>query len=282
MDNGPPPSVLQNCRAGTGPFPTYIPPWTKLDLLSALHIFIPAEGMTPVHTYILPSPKVDPDISVLALPTPQPIPLVTMLWLRQLRTTAANLANTVPHPKWTATPLRTGLIARKCRMTTMWDDDGARVLITFLQLENCQVTPNIVTLRPDRSKYHAIQIGASDHLSRTTTAQMKDYIPVNGCFLDSIGMGFQGVMKRWNFRVLFPLIGPSKGVDRKENSWSTRWRGAVPGADDIARVLVRDAKKRLVKLAKAQHRAVGIDSLTYFSPSSFHASFFHSHGGVLL
>ncbi|KAI6109539.1 translation protein [Pisolithus sp. B1] len=226
---------------------------------------------------------------------------------RQLNTTAANLANTVPHSKWTASSLRTGLIARKRGMTAMWDDNGARVPITVLQLENCQVTANIVTLRPDRSEYHAVQIGAFDRPSRTTTAQMKGHfrrarvppkyivrefpvtpdahIPVGttlsavhfvpGQYVDvtanSIGKGFQGVMKRWNFRGLRASHGVSishrsAGATGAHQDPGRVWpgkkmadlifvKGAVPGADD-AHVLVRDAKKRLVTLAKT-HQAVG-------------------------
>lgn len=256
-------------------------------------------------------------------------PHLLMQQCRLMRTTAANLANTVPQPKWTANSLRTGLIARKRGMTAMWDDSGARVPVTVLQLENCQITANIVTLRSDRSEYHAVQIGASDRPSRTTTAQMKGHfrkasvppkyivrefpvtpdahVPVGttlsamhfvpGQYVDvtakSIGKGFQGVMKRWNFRGLRASHGVSvshrsAGATGAHQDPGRLWpgrkmagrlggkritaqnltvmrvdtdldlvfvKGAVPGADN-AHVLVRDAKKKLVTLAKA-HQAVG-------------------------
>ena len=42
----------------------------------------------------------------------------------------------------------------------------------WLQLENCQVTANIQTVRPDQTEYHAVQVAASDRPHKTTTAQM--------------------------------------------------------------------------------------------------------------
>jgi large subunit ribosomal protein L3 len=40
------------------------------------------------------------------------------------------------------------------------------------QLENCQVTANITTIRKDNSEYHAVQVAASDRPAKTTTKQM--------------------------------------------------------------------------------------------------------------
>lgn len=70
----------------------------------------------------------------------------------------------------------------------MWDEHGARLPVTVLQvrncplviifvvnskqLENCQVTANITTLRKDNSEYHAVQVAASDRPLKTTTRQM--------------------------------------------------------------------------------------------------------------
>lgn len=47
--------------------------------------------------------------------------------------------------------------------------------LSVLQLENCQVTANVVYKRPDQTEYHAVQLGASDRPSRTTTHQMKGH-----------------------------------------------------------------------------------------------------------
>ena len=47
--------------------------------------------------------------------------------------------------------------------------------VILLQLENCQVTANIETVRPDKTEYHAVQVAASDRPHKTTTAQMRGH-----------------------------------------------------------------------------------------------------------
>ncbi|KAF8506175.1 translation protein [Hysterangium stoloniferum] len=225
--------------------------------------------------------------------------------------------------KWTPDSIRTGVIARKRGMTTFWDDHGAFYPVTILQLENCQVTANIKTVRKDESVYHAVQVAASDRPWKTTTHQMRGHfskagvpakfvvkefpvtedahIPIGttlsaahfvpGQYVDvvanSIGKGFAGVMKRWNFHGQHESHGTSRShrsagstgqhqdpgrvwpgkkmagrlggerttqqnlyVARIDNKLNLIYvRGCVPGIDD-AHVLVRDAKKRLRQLAK--------------------------------
>ncbi|KAJ3869928.1 translation protein [Lentinula novae-zelandiae] len=221
-----------------------------------------------------------------------------------------------PPTKWTPDSIRTGLIARKRGMTALWNDQGARLPVTVLQLENCQVTANIVTTRQDKSEYHAVQVAASDKPLKRTTRQMQGHfrkakvnpkrivkefpitsdahVPIGttfsaihfvpGQYVDviakSIGKGFQGGMKRWNFKGLRASHGvsvshrsagatgahqdpgriwPGKkmaarmggqrittqnlAVVRVDTSLNLIYlRGAVPGVDD-AQVMVRDAKK---------------------------------------
>jgi len=209
-------------------------------------------------------------------------------------------------------------------MTAVWDDNGARVPVTVLQLDNCQVTANITTVRADQSEYHAVQVAASDRPEKTTTAQMighfkkagitpkrivKEFpvtpdahVPVGttlsaihfvpGQYVDvtakSLGKGFQGGMKRWNFKglrashgvsVSHRSIGSTGGHQDPGRIWPGKKmagrmggeittsqnlrvvrvdsglglifvKGCVPGVDD-AHIMVRDAKKKLLSNARA-------------------------------
>ncbi|KAF9535257.1 translation protein [Crepidotus variabilis] len=163
--------------------------------------------------------------------------------------------------KWTPNSIRTGLIARKRGMIALWNDQGVRVPVTVLQLDNCQVTANVVTVRRDKSEYHAVQVAASDKPVKTTTKQMlghfnkagvppkrivKEFavsadahIPVGtelsavhfvpGQFVDvianSIGKGFQGGMKRWGFHGL----AASHGVSVSHRSSGSTGQHQDPG-----------------------------------------------------
>ncbi|KAI0064585.1 mitochondrial 50S ribosomal protein L3 [Artomyces pyxidatus] len=241
----------------------------------------------------------------------------------------ANATATTSAVKWTPDSIRTGVIARKRGMTAMWDDQGVRFPVTVLQLEECQVTANVTTVRKDQSEYHAVQVAASDRPAKTATKQMlghfrkagvapkrivKEFpitpdahVPVGttlsavhfvpGQFVDvianSIGKGFQGTMKRWNFKGLRASHGvsvshrsagstgahqdpgriwPGKkmagrmggtritaqnlAVVRVDSALDLIFvRGCVPGVDD-AHVMVRDAKKKMVSLSRA-HQAKG-------------------------
>ncbi|TDL24835.1 translation protein [Rickenella mellea] len=249
-----------------------------------------------------------------------------------LNATESPVASAASSSKWTPHSLRTGLIARKRGMTAMWDEKfGARFPVTVLQLENCQVTANITTVRKDNTEYHAVQVAATDRSQRRTTKAMKGHferagvmpksivrefpvtadahIPVGttlsaihfvpGQYVDvvgkSLGKGFQGVMKRWNFKGLRASHGVSvshrkAGAIGAHQDPGRVWpgkkmagrmggkrrtaqnlqvvrvdstldliflRGCVPGFDD-AHLLVRDAKKKMVANAEVNY-ARGLD-----------------------
>ncbi|CAK5264617.1 unnamed protein product [Mycena citricolor] len=88
----------------------------------------------------------------------------------------AQLATPAPaspsKPKWTPNSVRTGVIARKRGMTSLWTDQGARIPVTVLQLEQCQVTANIKTMRRDHTEYHAVQVAATDRPAKTLSKSM--------------------------------------------------------------------------------------------------------------
>ena len=128
--------------------------------------------------------------------------------------------------------MRTGVVAKKVGMTRVFSETGEHVPVTVLQLEQCQV---IAHRTKDKNGYVALQLGSG--LRRTNNMSKADrgyfakanveprrklaefrvsedsVIPVGaeitadhfveGQFVDvcgiSIGKGFAGGMKRWNF-----------------------------------------------------------------------------------
>jgi len=146
-------------------------------------------------------------------------------------------------------------------MTALWTDQGARIPVTVLQLENCQVTANIRTVRRNHTEYHAVQVGATDRPLKTESVQMlghfrkagvppkrivKEFpvtpdahVPVGttlsaihfvpGQFVDivanSIGKGFAGGMKRWGFHGL----AASHGVSISHRSSGSTGQHQDPG-----------------------------------------------------
>ncbi|KAG6868233.1 hypothetical protein C0993_005933 [Termitomyces sp. T159_Od127] len=202
-----------------------------------------------------------------------PLSLAAISRARHLHTTGAakaapvagssKAAEPAEPAKWTPNSIRTGVIARKRGMGVLWNDQGVRVPVTVLQLENCQVTANVRSVRRDHSVYHAVQVAASDRPAKTATRQMLGHfrkakvppkrivrefpvtpdalVPVGttlsaihfvpGQFVDvvsnSIGKGFQGGMKRWGFHGL----AASHGV-----SVSHRSSGSAGNCQDPGRV----------------------------------------------
>jgi large subunit ribosomal protein L3 len=128
--------------------------------------------------------------------------------------------------------MRSGVIAQKVGMTRIFTDAGEHVPVTVLRLANCQV---IGHRTKDKNGYVALQLGSGTRkASRLTRAERNNFaiakvepkrkvvefrvdegalIPVGaeitadhfivGQFVDvtgtSIGKGYAGGMKRWNF-----------------------------------------------------------------------------------
>ena len=128
--------------------------------------------------------------------------------------------------------MRTGVIAKKLGMTRFFDEAGSHVPVTVLSLEGCQVVGQRTT---DKDGYVALQLGSGAKKPKNTSKAMRGhfakaevepkrtimefrvsedmlidvgaeltadhYLP--GQKIDitgtTVGKGFQGAMKRWNF-----------------------------------------------------------------------------------
>ncbi|PVF98106.1 translation protein [Serendipita vermifera] len=165
---------------------------------------------------------------------------------------------------WTPQSRRTGLIGIKRGMSAVWDEMGIRVPVTVIQIEDNQVLSNILTPRGgNKPPYRAVQIGAKNiprdkthigmrgHFKRADVPCKKfvkefevsedAHLPlgmklsafhfVPGQYVDvqatTMGKGFQGVMRRWNF---------SGGTASHGNSLAHRTPGTTGQHQDPGRV----------------------------------------------
>ena len=138
--------------------------------------------------------------------------------------------------------MRSGLVARKLGMTRVFNAEGQHVPVTVLAVENCQV----VAVRTDeKDGYNALQLGVGTAKTKNVTKAQRGHFAkakvepkrklvefrvstdgvvepgaelsaahfVAGQFVDvvgtTIGKGFAGVMKRWNFGGLRATHGVS-------------------------------------------------------------------------
>jgi large subunit ribosomal protein L3 len=179
--------------------------------------------------------------------------------------------------------MRTGLLARKIGMTRLFGDDGAHIGVSVLQVEECDV---VAVRTPEKDGYSALQLGAGRRKAKNVTKPMRGHfakakvepkaalgefrvaedavLPVGtrlgvehfvaGQFVDvqgtSIGKGFAGSMKRWNFRGL----EASHGV-----SISHRSHGSTGNRQDPGRVF--KGKKMAGHLG---HETVTVQNLEVF------------------
>lgn len=138
--------------------------------------------------------------------------------------------------------MRTGLIAKKLGMTTTYTEEGEEAAVTVLAVENCQV---VAKKTKEKDGYTAVQLGVGKAKVKNVSKAMRghfakakvepkrklaefrvaenallepgvelvashfavgQYVDVYG---DTMGKGFQGVMKRWNFSGLEASHGVS-------------------------------------------------------------------------
>jgi len=138
--------------------------------------------------------------------------------------------------------LRSGVIAKKVGMTRLFMEDGKQVPVTVLQLDSLQVVANRTA---EKDGYSAVQLGAGTAKVKRVSKAMRGHFatanvapkrkiaefrvaPENmidvgeeitanhyfeGQYVDvsgtSIGKGFAGAMKRWNFKGLRATHGVS-------------------------------------------------------------------------
>ncbi len=138
--------------------------------------------------------------------------------------------------------MRTGLIAKKVGMTSLYTPEGEVKAVTLLQIDNCQV---VAKKTKEKDGYDAVQLGAGSVKAKNTTKAMRGHFAkakvepkakvvefrvapnalieagselvashfVPGQYVDVIGetkgKGFEGVMKRWNFAGLEATHGVS-------------------------------------------------------------------------
>lgn len=154
--------------------------------------------------------------------------------------------------------MRTGVIAQKLGMTRLFDEVGAHVPVTVLKLDNCRV---LAVKTDEKDGYNAVQLGYGERKDKHTNkpqliAHQKagtkpaekvkefrvsgdsilnvgDVLSVahfeKGAFVDvqgtSIGKGFAGPMRRWNFRGL----EASHGVLKAHRSHGSTGQRQDPG-----------------------------------------------------
>jgi large subunit ribosomal protein L3 len=154
--------------------------------------------------------------------------------------------------------MRSGLIAKKIGMTTMYSEAGEETPVTVLQVENCQV---VAKKTKEKDGYDAIQLGSGAAKAKNTSKSLRGHYAkakvepkrmlvefrvdesttlepgteiiashfVAGQYVDiageTVGKGFQGVMKRWNFAGL----EASHGVSVSHRSHGSTGQRQDPG-----------------------------------------------------
>ncbi len=151
-----------------------------------------------------------------------------------------------------------GILGRKLGMTRIFDDDGVVVPVTVILAGPC---PIVQVKDPSRDGYHALQIGFEEvsdkhlckaqrgHLAKSGDARLRilrevrlenssefsvgqnvtvelfepgEFVKIIG---RSIGKGFQGGMKRWNFKG----SSASHGAEKDHRSLGSTGSHTFPG-----------------------------------------------------
>jgi len=153
--------------------------------------------------------------------------------------------------------MRSGVIAQKVGMTRVFTETGEHIPVTVLKLGNCQVLGHRTK---EKNGYVALQLGAG---TRKTVYMPKADHFVVGQFVDvtgtSIGKGFAGGMKRWNFgglrathgvSISHRSIGSTGGRQDPGKTWKNKKMPGHMGVDRITtlnlRVVKTDVERGLI------------------------------------
>jgi len=188
--------------------------------------------------------------------------------------------------------MRSGLIAQKLGMTRIFKEDGTHVPVTVLDLQNCQVVGQRTA---EKDGYTALQLGAGTVKTKNITKADRGQFAVakvepkrhitefrvdasnlievgatmqadhfaEGQLVDvtgtSIGKGFAGGMKRWNFgglrathgvSVSHRSIGSTGGRQDPGKTWKNKKMPGHMGVDRITtlnlRVVQTDVERGLI------------------------------------
>jgi large subunit ribosomal protein L3 len=176
---------------------------------------------------------------------------------------------------------RTGVIAQKVGMTRVFDKDGSHVPVTVLKVDNCQV---VAVRNQEKDGYVALQLGVGKakvknvgkpmrgHYAKAKVEPKKKLVEfrvpadavvevgkeitaahyVPGQFVDvsglTIGHGFTGAMKRWNFAGLEASHGVSishrshGSTGGRQDPGKTFKNKKMAGHDGVERVTVQNLK----------------------------------------
>src|SRR6186997_2935762 len=193
--------------------------------------------------------------------------------------------------------MRTGVVAQKVGMTRVFTDAGEHVPVTVLRLAQCQV---VAHRTKDKNGYVALQLGSGERRSNNMSKADRGYfgkqnvepkrklaefrvtedslIPVGaeitadhfvpGQFVDvcgiSIGKGYAGGMKRWNFgglrashgvSISHRSIGSTGGRQDPGKTFKNKKMPGHMGADRITtlnlRVVQTDVERGLIMIEGA-------------------------------
>src|SRR5882762_8795048 len=188
--------------------------------------------------------------------------------------------------------MRTGLIAQKLGMSRVFTEDGNHVAVTVLRVANCQV---VAQRTQERDGYTALQLGVGAAKVKNVSKPQRGHFAkakvepkarlaefrvsedalvdvgaeitaahfVAGQYVDvtgtSIGKGFAGGMKRWNFgglrathgvSVSHRSIGSTGGRQDPGKTWKNKKMAGHMGVDRITtlnlRVVSTDVERGLI------------------------------------